>query len=178
MKMLCPRRQNARVGKSVESDGNQWFPDFVDSWHTFAYQNFGRPLGVFRRLETTFKQIRNNYNAIITTEEQCLPVFTKQLVVTLLHHSITGVELLLPWLYSLKCSKALDHLTSHCNPVHSRLDHVYVFLPAQRNCPSGRYSCNVMFFQLCIHSKKKKCYVEQNWAVPHWAKLGCAPVPG
>lgn len=50
-------------------EGNQWFPDFVDSWHTFAYQNFGRPLGVFRRLETTFKQIRNNYNAIITTAE-------------------------------------------------------------------------------------------------------------
>lgn len=73
----------------AREDGNQWFPDFVDSWHTFEYQNFGRPLRVFRRLETTFKQIRNNYNAIVTTAEQCLPVFTKQLVVTLSHQSAT-----------------------------------------------------------------------------------------
>lgn len=43
----------------------------------------------------------------------------------------------------------------------------YVFLPAQLNCPSGRYSCNGMYFQLCTHWKK----------MSHLEKFGRAPVP-
>lgn len=46
---------------------DQQLLDSVDSCHTSKYWYSGSPLAVIGRLKTTFKQIRNNYNAIISS---------------------------------------------------------------------------------------------------------------